>query len=505
MLVDVTTSLSSGGVLSWTLQALDPTTGLPPTDPSVGILPPDTVRPEGEGEVLVFAALRPGLVTGATLSNTATITFDANAPITTNEWINTLDASAPSSAVSQLPSVERAPDFSVSWTGEDVGSGIDNFSVYVSADGGPYVPWLTQTRETTATFAGQPGVHYSFYSVAQDAVGNVESPPASSDTTTTVDLPPTFTTGVSDVRSVDYHDPITPFTISATDPDDNGTTLTISASGLPAGLTMTDNHDGTATVSGTPTAAAGVYAPEYTVSDSGGPITVQGGPITIRTEETATTYTGAASVLPSGSSAKLSGLLKEDGTTPISGRALVLTLGSQSCTGTTDSSGNANCAVTINQSLGPVTVSASFAGDSFYQPSSDQKTTYLFAFPAGGGTFVIGDGNAALGSKVTFWGAQWSSANTLSGGNAPSAFKGFANNPATPGCGVGWNTGPGGSSGPPSPPLPSYMGVIVTSSVMKSGSTISGNTVHIVVVQTNAGYDASPGKAGTGTVVATVC
>ena len=49
------------------------------------------------------------------------------------------------------------------------------------------------------------------------------------------------------------------------------------------------------------------------------------------------------------------------------------------------------------------------------------------------------------------------------------------------------------------------MSVVVTSKVTKSGSTISGTIVHIVVVKTNAGYDANPGHPGTGTVVATVC
>jgi hypothetical protein len=49
------------------------------------------------------------------------------------------------------------------------------------------------------------------------------------------------------------------------------------------------------------------------------------------------------------------------------------------------------------------------------------------------------------------------------------------------------------------------MAVIVSSSIGQSGSTISGNTVHIVIVRTNPGYAPDPGHAGTGTVVTTVC
>jgi len=49
------------------------------------------------------------------------------------------------------------------------------------------------------------------------------------------------------------------------------------------------------------------------------------------------------------------------------------------------------------------------------------------------------------------------------------------------------------------------MAVIVASSASQSGSTDSGDTVHIVVVHTNPGYQGNPGHPGKGTVVAQVC
>src|SRR5262249_4848745 len=138
--------------------------------------------------------------------------------------------------------------------------------------------------------------------------------------------------------------------------------------------------------------------------------------------------------------------------------------------------------------------------------TADATTTILIFGTSAGGNFVIGDGNAAVSTKVTFWGAQWSKKNTLSGGSAPAAFKGFENNPSTlPACGTSWSTGPGNSSKPPTGPLPSFMAVLVSSSVSQSGSTITGNTPHVVIVQTNPGYAANPGHAGTGTVVAVLC
>jgi hypothetical protein len=126
--------------------------------------------------------------------------------------------------------------------------------------------------------------------------------------------------------------------------------------------------------------------------------------------------------------------------------------------------------------------------------------------PTPGGSFVIGDLNAAIGSQVTFWGAQWAKSNSLSGGVAPASFKGFAESAMTslPGCGAAWISDPGNSSRPPAS-IPPYIAVIVSSSTTKSGSAIAGNTQQVVVVKTNPGYAPNPGHAGTGTVVAVIC
>jgi hypothetical protein len=128
-------------------------------------------------------------------------------------------------------------------------------------------------------------------------------------------------------------------------------------------------------------------------------------------------------------------------------------------------------------------------------------STLVFAF-ASGGSFVVGD-QSDTGS-VLFWGAQWAKDNSLSGGAAPRSFKGFEDGVATPACRSGWTTDPGNSSGPPDS-IPSYMAVIVSSSISKSGSTISGDTVHMVVVKTDPGYAPNPGHPGTGTVVGVIC
>jgi hypothetical protein len=137
--------------------------------------------------------------------------------------------------------------------------------------------------------------------------------------------------------------------------------------------------------------------------------------------------------------------------------------------------------------------------------SNSVAVVWTVAFAPGGGAFVIGDKDSAIGHSVTFWGAQWAKLNSLSGGPAPRSFKGFAKKPTTPTCGVSWSAAPGNSSPPPAGPLPALMAVIVTSSSGKSGPKISGNIVEIVIVRTNPGYASNPGHAGTGTVVAVMC
>jgi len=133
-------------------------------------------------------------------------------------------------------------------------------------------------------------------------------------------------------------------------------------------------------------------------------------------------------------------------------------------------------------------------------------TSHLLVYALSqGGNFIIGDGSASSGTTVTFWGAQWATANTLSGAPSPDAFKGFADAPASaPSCGTAWATGPGNSARPPVT-IPSYMAVTVATTVSTDGSKISGDSVHVVVVKTDPGFAADPGHAGTGTVAAQLC
>lgn len=283
----------------------------------------------------------------------------------------------------------------------------------------------------------------------------------------------------------------------------NGDTAAGAFNGAPALTTAAQTGSGVGTYP--ITAAVG------TLSSTNYDFTLVPGMLTINRAPTTTVTDGKMFAV--NGAVVLSASLLDLNSAPIADRALTLTLGTgtgaQTCGATTDTAGRASCRVDqVMQPLGPGTVSGSFAGDANYLASAGGASTLIFDYPAGvgGGNFVVGDLNAAVGQQVTFWGAQWARANALSGGATPSSFKGFGNHagnsPAS--CGGAWTSDPGNSAGPPAS-LPKYMAVLVSSSITKSGSTIAGNIPQVVIVKVNPGYSSNPGHAGTGTVVAVLC
>ena len=115
-------------------------------------------------------------------------------------WL--MDTTPPTSTVSPLPQTTTATSFTVSVTGSDpIGSngstpsGIASFAIYASIDNGPYTLFATVTPSNpSATFTGQVGYTYGFYSVATDNAGNVQPTPSGAQATTEVVSPAVDTT-----------------------------------------------------------------------------------------------------------------------------------------------------------------------------------------------------------------------------------------------------------------------------------------------------------------------
>ena len=135
-------------------------------------------------------------------------------------------------------------------------------------------------------------------------------------------------------------------------------------------------------MSGTITAAPGAYPVTFSASDGVNPPVTAPLTVTVTREETSTAYTGVTGDVLFGSTITLSGVLKEDGAAALNLEPMTMTLGSgggaQTCPATTDVLGFASCTIVVNQPVGTQPVTAAFAGDANYLPSSDAKTVKVF-------------------------------------------------------------------------------------------------------------------------------
>jgi RHS repeat-associated protein len=201
--VDVEAGLNSAtGLVTATFYSIDPLTDLPPSV-LVGFLPPENGTGRGEGYISYTVAPKANLSTGTQITNVALVGFDGQPQIATDlvndenpsqginpaeEALVTIDAGPPTSAVTPLPVIEATNSFTVSWSGQDDpgGSGVASYTIYVSTDGGTFVPWLTNTTQTSATYNGVMGNYYSFFSVAMDNVGNIQPTPTAAQAQTSL-------------------------------------------------------------------------------------------------------------------------------------------------------------------------------------------------------------------------------------------------------------------------------------------------------------------------------
>jgi hypothetical protein len=181
IVVDVTAGVDvQHNTVFWTLNAIDLNSGQLAQNAFEGVLPPDSPDPIGQGHVNFTIQPAAGVPTGTVITNEAAIVFDNNDPIITNPTTNTVDAVPPTSSVVALPAAVLTTNFTVNWFGTDDpnGSGVANYDIYVSDDGGPWQPWQLGISTNSATYSGQPGHSYYFYSVAHDNSGNVEAVPS---------------------------------------------------------------------------------------------------------------------------------------------------------------------------------------------------------------------------------------------------------------------------------------------------------------------------------------
>ncbi len=178
------------GVVTWTLRSIDPATNQTPTGPWAGFLPAADPTGRSKGFLECAIKLKAGLATGTEVRSQAAATFDGTT-IASNNYSNVVDSGFPTSTVAPLPATQSVESFTVSWSGTDSAAqaGIAYYDVYVSTDGGRFRRWQARTTATSATFTGQFGHTYAFYSVATDALGFRLSTRAYAQATTSLNAP----------------------------------------------------------------------------------------------------------------------------------------------------------------------------------------------------------------------------------------------------------------------------------------------------------------------------
>jgi len=166
------------GIIIWHLKGADLVYG------GFGdILPPNKISPEGEGFVSYSIKSKSKLLSGTRIANSASITFDVNEAIITNEVFNTIDSEPPQSNIVTADQIGDSLSYRLIWYGADdsLGSGVKNYDIYYSNNDNTYMKWLSFTTDTSAIFTGEEGHTYSFYSIAHDSVGHSELAPTTAD------------------------------------------------------------------------------------------------------------------------------------------------------------------------------------------------------------------------------------------------------------------------------------------------------------------------------------
>ena len=176
------------GIVSWDFHSLDRISLELTEDPDLGFLPPNVTGPEGEGNVTYSCKLKSTVAHDDMISNRASIVFDFNAPILTNTFTNRIDDRIPFSSVGTLYPTQYDSIFHVTWSGNDLGSKVAKYNIFVSTNDKEYVLWKAASAPGEAEFKGKDGNTYKFYSIATDSIGFTETRKLSPEATTTMDV-----------------------------------------------------------------------------------------------------------------------------------------------------------------------------------------------------------------------------------------------------------------------------------------------------------------------------
>ena len=157
------------GIARWAFVSLDKN-GNEIDDPDLGFLVPNNANLDGEGFVSFIVEHKKNPANGSTISNKATIVFDANDPITTNTYVNTFDTDYPTSKITKAE--EKDGQIVVTIDGNDKTSGIDHYTLYAFInDSDSAIVVASNIVGSQVSFVCEPGTKYGLCVIATDRVG----------------------------------------------------------------------------------------------------------------------------------------------------------------------------------------------------------------------------------------------------------------------------------------------------------------------------------------------
>ena len=163
------------GMLDWKFTSYDTTTFDVPLNPNVGFLPPNVTSPEGEGFIAYAVSPKTSVQQGDIISaDSATIIFDNNPPVPTNDWVNTVDTIKPTSVVQPLAANQTDTTFVININGNDAHAGVMDYIIYASINDSAFKPVAIGLPYDSMHFTGVNGWQYEFFSQARDYVMNIE-------------------------------------------------------------------------------------------------------------------------------------------------------------------------------------------------------------------------------------------------------------------------------------------------------------------------------------------
>ncbi len=193
----------TGNIVKWEIEGIE--------------LPPNVKAPEGEGWVSFTVNTKPNLPSGTAIKNKASIVFDMNKPIITNEFVNTLDFKPPTTVMKGLTPNKAGNKLVVRWNSTDDinGSGIESVTIYGAKNNSSFNELGSTSSDSLEIILDNNTHTYSFYALAKDNVGNAETIRPKVISATVTNSVESLGEGIPTVYSLEqnYPNPFNPSTI----------------------------------------------------------------------------------------------------------------------------------------------------------------------------------------------------------------------------------------------------------------------------------------------------